>query len=86
MNKVILNIVVQEFINNNLNSDITSLLLKGISFDGVTTREIIEQIEAKKKCKNKLPAWFNSSNIYFPNIQGMKKHLPTYDEIIRLSK
>lgn len=22
----------------------------------------------------------------FPNIQGMKKHLPTYDEILRLSK
>ena len=54
MNKEILNTVVQEFINNNLNSDIASLLLKGISLDGVTTREIIEQIEAKKKCEIKL--------------------------------
>lgn len=67
MNKLILNTVNQEFINNNLNSDVTSLLLKGISFDGITTREIIEQIEAKKKCENKLPTWFNSSNIYYPS-------------------
>src|SRR5690606_29596438 len=28
---------------------------------------IIEQIEAKKRCKNKLPTWYNTSNIYYPN-------------------
>lgn len=67
MNKVILNTVIQEFINSNLNSDITSLLLKGITFEGVETREVIEQIEAKKKCKSKLPFWFNANNVYYPN-------------------
>lgn len=67
MNKAILNTIVQEFINNNLNSDITSMLLKGISFEGVTTREIIKQIEAKKKCKNKLPNWFSTEKIYYPS-------------------
>ncbi|MCK5400714.1 MAG: class I SAM-dependent methyltransferase [Flavobacteriaceae bacterium] len=67
MNKVILNTVIQEFINSNLNSDITSLLLKGITFEGVETREVIEQIEAKKKCKRKLPIWFNANNVYYPN-------------------
>ena len=67
MNNALLNIDIQEFINNNLNSEITSILLKGTSFVNVQTKEIIEQIEAKKKCENKLPTWFNTNNIYYPN-------------------
>ena len=62
-----LNTEVQEFINKHLNSDIASILLKGTSFEKVETKEIIEQIEAKKKCKNKLPNWFSTQGIYFPN-------------------
>lgn len=67
MNKIVLNTVIQEFINSNLNSDIHSILLKGISFEAIETLELIEQIEAKNKCKNKLPTWFNTKNIYYPN-------------------
>ncbi|MCB0447610.1 MAG: class I SAM-dependent methyltransferase, partial [Gelidibacter sp.] len=67
MNKQLLNINVQEFINDNLNSDITKLLLKGTTFKSIETIEIIEQIEAKNKCKTKLPTWFNSKQIYYPN-------------------
>ena len=67
MNNEVLNTAIQDFINNNLNSDISSLLLKGIAFDTVDTKEIIEQIEAKKKSKNKLPTWFNTPNIYYPS-------------------
>lgn len=66
MNKRILNTVVQEFIDSNLNSDIYSILLKGISFENIETKDIIEQIEAKNKCKNKLPTWFNTKIIYYP--------------------
>ena len=67
MNKSLLNNEYQVYINTNLNSDIQKLALNpGIrtSFD---IKELIEQIEAKKKCKNKLPTWFNTSNIYYPN-------------------
>ncbi len=67
MNKAILNIVNQEFINSNLNTDIASLLLKGTSFIDVDTKAVIEQIEAKKKCKAKLPTWFRTPLIYYPN-------------------
>ena len=67
MNHFILNTEIQEFINTNLNSDITSLLLKGTTFASVETNEIIEQIEAKKRCDKKLPTWFSGKNIYFPN-------------------
>jgi 16S rRNA G966 N2-methylase RsmD len=67
LNKDILNTAIQGFINNNLNSDISSLLLKGATFSTVDTKEIIEQIEAKKKSESKLPTWFNTPNIYYPN-------------------
>ncbi|MFD0988487.1 class I SAM-dependent methyltransferase [Mariniflexile jejuense] len=67
MNKAILNTDIQEFINKNLNSNIASLLLKGTSFSSVETKDIIEQIEAKKRCENKLPTWFHCKAIYYPN-------------------
>lgn len=67
MNKHILNTNVQEFINANLNSDISKILFKGTSFSDVSTQEIVEQIEAKKRCQNKLSSWFNTANIYYPN-------------------
>jgi len=67
LNKHILNTVIQEFIKNNINSEIAFLLLKNNSFENVELKEVAGQIEAKKKCKTKLPSWFNASKIYYPN-------------------
>ena len=67
MIKDLLNIENQEFINNNLNSDIASLLLNQTLNTSVDKKVLIEQIEAKKKCEKKLPTWFNTENIYYPN-------------------
>ncbi|GAA4302172.1 THUMP-like domain-containing protein [Aestuariibaculum suncheonense] len=67
MNTNILNTGVQEFINQNLNSDITSLILKGSPFHSINTKDLIEQIEAKIRCEKKLPTWFNTENIYYSN-------------------
>ncbi|MCK0179161.1 class I SAM-dependent methyltransferase [Flavobacteriaceae bacterium S0862] len=67
MNKHILNTVIQEFINNNINSNTAELLLKKTSFENVELKEVVEQIEAKKRCKAKLPTWFYTPNIYYPN-------------------
>lgn len=67
MNYSILNTEIQEFIDNHLNFDVTSLILKGTAFPSVETNEIIEQIEAKKRCKKKLVTWFNCEQIYYPN-------------------
>lgn len=67
MNHSILNTEIQEFINTNLSSDINVLLLKGTNFPDVETKEIIEQIEAKKRSKLKLSTWFSKANIYYPN-------------------
>lgn len=58
---------VQNYINNNINSNISKLILKGTSFPNVETSQLIEQIEAKKRSQKKLPTWFSTQNIYYPN-------------------
>lgn len=67
LNKNVLSAEVQQFINENLHSDITKILLKKSPFSGVSSAELAEQITAKLKCKNKLPLWFNTPNLIFPN-------------------
>ncbi|RIV30500.1 class I SAM-dependent methyltransferase [Flagellimonas lutimaris] len=67
MNKLILNTGVQDFIFQKISSDIMSVLLREPIFEGIAQKELAEQIEAKKKCQDKLPTWFNTPNIYYPN-------------------
>ncbi len=67
MNKEILNTGVQEFIYENLNTDIVSVILKKSTFPNVAPKELAEQIEAKNKCRKKLPTWFEAKDIYYPN-------------------
>ncbi len=67
MNEKILNTDIQNFIINNLHEDPVKLILKGSSFFETSIKEIVEQIISKKKCKKKLPTWFQTNNIYYPN-------------------
>ena len=67
MNKSILNIDIQDFINKNLNEDPAKLILKGSPFPEIKIQEIADQIISKGKCKKKLPTWFETNNIYYPN-------------------
>ncbi len=66
MNQKILDTEVQHFINKHLNEDLVKLVLAGSPFHGISIQELAEQIVSKKKCKNKLPLFFNSKNIYYP--------------------
>lgn len=66
MNIAILQKEVQDYIQQHLNTDITKLVLKGSPFDDISTPELIEQIEARKKCAKKLPNWYHTENIYYP--------------------
>ncbi len=67
MNINLLHTNIQQFVNDNINEDIAKVLLKGTSFSNASTKEIAEQIEAKKRCQKKLPTWFVTENIYYPN-------------------
>jgi 16S rRNA G966 N2-methylase RsmD len=57
---------VQDFINKNLNSDISKLLFKGSPFADVDIKELVNQIEAKNKSRVKLSKWFDTDEIIFP--------------------
>ncbi len=66
MDNAILNIEVQKFINENLSSDIAKLALSKSPFPNIDFREIINQIAAKSKAKTKLPTWFKTGGILYP--------------------
>ena len=42
-------------------------MLKNLEGYTADKKVLIEQIESKKKCKNKLPTWYGTENIYYPN-------------------
>lgn len=67
MNSAILQTEIQQFINDHLKDDPSKLLLKHKEISGVSFAKIMEQIQAKAKCEKKLPTWFYTENIYFPN-------------------
>jgi hypothetical protein len=57
---------IQDFINKNLNEDSSKLALKKNPFPEVNYSVLINQIIAKKKAKDKLPTWFLTENIIYP--------------------
>ena len=57
---------IQDFIEKNLNADSTTLALKKNPFPEVSYTEIIHQIVSKKKAKDKLPNWYSTVNIIYP--------------------
>ena len=73
MNNNILKSGVQHFINKNMNTDIMSVLLKKPVFEAISQKELVEQLEAKKKCQHKLPTWFKTPNIYYPNKRNIEQ-------------
>ncbi|WP_290697034.1 class I SAM-dependent methyltransferase [Lacinutrix sp.] len=83
LDNVVLNFENQEFINNNLTIDVTKLLLKQSLNTSVDIKLLIEQIEAKKRCKKKLPTWFSTKKIYYPNKLNIEQ---TSSEIAALYK
>lgn len=63
----ILNTKVQEFINQNLNQDITKLAFQKNPFPAIDFAVILNQISAKSKAENKLPTWFKTQEIVYPS-------------------
>jgi hypothetical protein len=58
---------IQCFINKNIDSTISKLALQKNPFPDVEWILILNQIEAKKKSKLKLPYWFRTENIIYPS-------------------
>ncbi|MGB5555483.1 MAG: class I SAM-dependent methyltransferase, partial [Flavobacteriaceae bacterium] len=67
MNNSILHTRIQDYINEHLSIDILPILFKKPIFDNVSNNELVEQIQSKQKCKKKLPTWYGTEKIYYPN-------------------
>ena len=66
MNSKLLHTEVQQFIHDNLQKDLPSLILKGSPFKEISIQELAGQILSKSKCQLKLPTWFQTRGIYYP--------------------
>ncbi|MEM9143925.1 MAG: class I SAM-dependent methyltransferase, partial [Bacteroidota bacterium] len=73
MNPALLHPEVQEFISQNLKTDIPSLLLGKPPFDGISNKALAQQIVSKNKAKTKLPTWFGTAGIYYPPKQNLEQ-------------
>ena len=67
MNLKILHTEVQNFITEHLNSDISKILFKGSPFGDISIQELASQIESKKRAQYKLPTWFDTQFVYYPD-------------------
>ena len=65
LNKRILSLEVQDYINN-FSERISKLAFSGSPFIGITVQELIQQIESRKKVEKKLPTWFKTPKIFYP--------------------
>lgn len=58
---------IQQFIHENLKTDFLQLSLKKNPFPEIDYKLILQQIESKNKAKHKIPSWFNTQNLIYPN-------------------
>ena len=73
LNKALLQPEVQEFINNNLKTDLPQLILRGSDFPQISIQEIATQIETKRKAEKKIPLWFSTENIIYPKSLNLEQ-------------
>lgn len=57
---------IQQFIAQNLHSDVAQLALKPNPFPEVDWSLILQQIQARQKSEKKLPTWFATPNVLYP--------------------
>ncbi|RRN77463.1 hypothetical protein EIM50_19505, partial [Pseudoxanthomonas sp. SGD-10] len=66
MNEALYNDEVQDFILKNIYADVSKIALQKSPFIHVSSKELAEQIQAKKAIQKKLPLWFSTSKIVYP--------------------
>ena len=57
---------VQEFLRINEHTSLSTFILKGSPFPDITIQELAQQLEGRRKVKDKLPLWYDTAGILFP--------------------
>ncbi|GGE27181.1 THUMP-like domain-containing protein [Psychroflexus planctonicus] len=55
-----------QFIKENIDSQLTELVLKGFPFEDVDASFLAQQISARQRMKKKLPSWIAKDDVVFP--------------------
>lgn len=63
----ILNTEIQQFIDANIGADVSKLALQKNPFPEYNWTDILNQVAAKSKAKEKLPTWFSTPGIVYPS-------------------
>ncbi|MDN3723528.1 class I SAM-dependent methyltransferase [Aequorivita sp. SDUM287046] len=71
-NTALLKTEVQDFIRN-FQGDISKLAFSYSPFENVSVKELMQQIESRKKAEKKLPTWFKTRNILFPPKKNLEQ-------------
>lgn len=66
MNKAILDKNVQEYIRTNVHADIVRISLSKSPFPALSSKELAQQLDGRKRCENKLPLWYDTVGIFYP--------------------
>jgi hypothetical protein len=73
LNKHILDKEVQDFINSHLTAEVSTIAMAKSPFEKVSSKDLANQIAAKKKSAKKLPTWFNTNLIYYPPLISIEQ-------------
>ncbi len=66
INEALFTTDVQAYLTSHADTSLTSFILKGSPFPEVTIQELAQQLEGKRKAKDKLPLWYENDEIIFP--------------------
>jgi hypothetical protein len=66
VNQSILRAEVQQYIQDHLHDDVNKIALSKSPFIDVSSRELAEQIDGKKRAEKKLPSWYQTPQIIYP--------------------
>jgi hypothetical protein len=66
LNRAILSDAVQAYLKAHATQDPRSFALKASPFPEVTASELAQQLASRQKCKDKLPTWHKTANLYYP--------------------
>ncbi|OEK06840.1 THUMP-like domain-containing protein [Roseivirga misakiensis] len=64
---------IQQFIQDHLNDDPAALMLQAGKYSGWPMKEIVSQIQSKRKARKKLPTWFDATGIVYPPLISMEQ-------------
>lgn len=71
--KFLLSEDVQQYVDDNLNKDVATLLLAASPYSKAEKTAIVSQIQARRKAQTKLPVWFANSQIIYPALLSMEQ-------------